>query len=104
MNIGSSTPAQQLAPLKDCFSINEVPTLVAKQFRVDIEAVTSETHFANDLGADLYQTAETLTHLCHRRVREPRPYGPPNVLAMNVPMGRSQHESGSASFGITRSR
>src|SRR5262245_29384334 len=52
---------------------------------------------------DLYQTAETLTHLCHRRVREPRPYpiGPPNVFAMNVPMGRSQHESGSASFGIS---
>src|SRR5262245_7542926 len=53
----------------------------------------------------LYQTAETLTHLCHRRVRAPRPYpiGPPYVFAMNVRVGRSQHESGSASFGISRS-
>jgi hypothetical protein len=51
----------------------------------------------------LYQTAETLTHLCRRRVRAPRPYpiGPPYVFAMNVSVGRSQHESGSASFGIT---
>src|SRR5215510_2453182 len=50
----------------------------------------------------LYQIAETLTHLCHRRVRAPRPYpiGPPYVFAMNVRVGRSQHESGSASFGI----
>ena len=53
MNIGSSTPLQQLAPLKECFSINDVRTLVAKQLRVDIEFVTSETHFTNDLGADL---------------------------------------------------
>jgi acyl carrier protein len=60
MNIGSSTPAQQLAPLKDRFSINEVRTLVAKQLRVDIEAVTSETHFANDLGADLLDRVELM--------------------------------------------
>src|SRR5262245_29424774 len=42
----------------------------------------------------LYQAAETLTHLCHRRVRARRPYpiGPPYVFAMNVRVGRSQHE------------
>jgi hypothetical protein len=41
-----------LMPVKECFSINDVRTLVVKQLRVDIELVTSETHFTNDLGAD----------------------------------------------------
>ena len=58
MNIGSSTPLQQLTPLKEYFSINDVRTLVAKQLRVDIEFVTSETHFTNDLGADLLDRVE----------------------------------------------
>ena len=60
MNIGSSTPLQQLTPLKECFSINDVRTLVAKQLRVDIEFVTSETHFTNDLGADLLDRVELM--------------------------------------------
>ena len=60
MNIGSSTPLQQLTPLKERFSINDVRTLVAKQLRVDIEFVTSETHFTNDLGADLLDRVELM--------------------------------------------
>jgi acyl carrier protein len=60
MNIGSSTPRQQLMPLKECFSVNDVRTLVAKQLRVDIEFVTSETHFMNDLGADLLDRVEMM--------------------------------------------
>jgi acyl carrier protein len=60
MNIGSSTPLQQLTPLKGCFSIKDVRTLVAKQLRVDIEFVTSETHFTNDLGADLLDRVELM--------------------------------------------
>jgi len=60
MNIGSSTPLQQLTPLKECVSINDVRTLVAKQLRVDIEFVTSETHFTNDLGADLLDRVEVM--------------------------------------------
>ena len=60
MNIGSSTPRQQLMPLKECFSVNDVRTLVAKQLRVDIEFVTSETHFMNDLGADLLDRVELM--------------------------------------------
>ena len=60
MDIGSSTPLQQLTPLKDYFSITEVRTLVAKQLRVDIEFVTSETHFANDLGADSLDRVELM--------------------------------------------
>jgi hypothetical protein len=46
--------------LKECFSINDVRTLVAKQLRVDIEFVTSETHFTNDLGADLLDRVELM--------------------------------------------
>ena len=64
MNIGSSTPPQQLTPLKECFPARrarpDVRTLVAKQLRVDIEFVTSETHFTNDLGADLLDRVELM--------------------------------------------
>ena len=60
MDIGSSTPPQQLMQVKECFSINDVRTLVAKQLRVDIEFVTSETHFTNDLGADLLDRVELM--------------------------------------------
>ena len=60
MDIGSSTPPQQLMPVKECFSINDVRTLVAKQLRVDIEFVTSETHFTNDLGADSLDRVELM--------------------------------------------
>jgi acyl carrier protein len=60
MNIGSSTPPQPLMPSKECFSIKDVRTLVAKQLHVDIEFVTSETHFTNDLGADLLDRVELM--------------------------------------------
>ena len=60
MDIGSSAPSQQLTPMRECFSINDVCTLVAKQLRVDIEFVTSETHFANDLGADSLDRVELM--------------------------------------------
>jgi acyl carrier protein len=60
MDIGSSTPLRQLTPSKECFSINDVRTLVAEQLRVDIEFVTSETHFANDLGADSLDRVELM--------------------------------------------
>jgi acyl carrier protein len=60
MNIGSSTPLQQLTPLKKCFSINDVRPLVAKQLGVDIEFVTTETHFTTDLGADSLDRVELM--------------------------------------------
>ena len=60
MDIGSSTPLRQLTPSKECFSINDVRTLVAEQLRVDIEFVTGETHFANDLGADSLDRVELM--------------------------------------------
>ena len=60
MEIGSATPPQCLTPNKEWFSINDVRTLVAKQLRVDVEFVTSETHFTNDLGADLLDRVELM--------------------------------------------
>ena len=60
MTIGSLTPLQQATPLKNCFSIDDIRTLVAKQLRVDLEFVTSETHFTNDLGADLLDRVELM--------------------------------------------
>src|SRR5215831_16109959 len=54
--------------------------------------------------SSLYQPAETLTHRRHRlrRARSQYLIGPPYVFAMDVPVGRRQDESGSASFGISR--
>jgi len=60
MTIGSLTPLQQPTPLRKCFSIDDVCTLVAKQFGVDLEFVTSETHFTNDLAADLLDRVELM--------------------------------------------
>jgi acyl carrier protein len=60
MTIGSFTPFQQATPWHECFSISDVRTLVAKQLGVDIEFVTSETHFTNDLGADLFDRVELM--------------------------------------------
>jgi acyl carrier protein len=58
MTISSLTPLH--TPLSGCFSIDEVRTLVAKQVGVDLEFVTSETHFTNDLGADLLDRVELM--------------------------------------------
>jgi acyl carrier protein len=52
MTIGSMTPLQQ-ATASRCFSIGDVRSLVAKQLNIDVELITSEAHFTNDLGADL---------------------------------------------------
>ena len=49
MNIGSFTPLQQLTSRQERFCINDLRTLIAKQLGVDIESVTTETHFTNDL-------------------------------------------------------
>ena len=59
MTIGSLTPPRQATPLR-ILSIDDVLTLVAKQLGVDIEFVTSETHFTNDLGADLLDRVELM--------------------------------------------
>jgi acyl carrier protein len=59
MIIGSLTPPQYATP-KECFLINDVCTLVAKQLGVDIEFVSPETHLTNDLGADFLDRVELM--------------------------------------------
>jgi hypothetical protein len=56
--------------------------------------LTQQPHVKN-------QAAERVTHRRHRlrRARRQYPIGPPYVFA--IPVGRRQHESGSASFGIS---
>jgi acyl carrier protein len=56
MTFGNFTPIQQASR----FSINDVRTLIAKQLGVDIDSVTSETHFINDLGADIFDRVELM--------------------------------------------
>jgi acyl carrier protein len=58
MTICSLTPLH--TPLIECFCIDDVRTFVAKQVGVDLESVTSETHFTNDLGADLLDRVELM--------------------------------------------
>ena len=60
MGIGSFTPLQQLTSRQERFCINDLRTLIAKQLAVDIESVTAETHFTNDLGADLLDRVELM--------------------------------------------
>ena len=60
MNIGGLTPLRRPRPLNEGLCIDDVRTLIAKQLGVDIEFVTSETHFTNDLGADLLDRVELM--------------------------------------------
>jgi len=60
MTIGRLTPLQRTTTLKECFSINDVRSLVAKHLDVDIEFITSEAHFTNDFGADLIDRVELM--------------------------------------------
>jgi acyl carrier protein len=53
MTIGSATPLQRATDLRKCLSVSDVCSLVAKQLNVDVDFITSEAHFTNDLGADL---------------------------------------------------
>ena len=46
--------------MRECFCIDDVRILVSKQLGVDLEFVTSETHFTNDLGADLLDRIELM--------------------------------------------
>jgi acyl carrier protein len=60
MTIGSLTPLQEPTPLNEVLCINDVCTLIAKQLGVDVEFVTSETHFTHDLGVDLIDRVELM--------------------------------------------
>ena len=60
MTIGSLAPLQGPTPLNERLCINDVCTLIAKQLGVDVEFVTSETHFTYDLGADFLDRVELM--------------------------------------------
>jgi acyl carrier protein len=60
MTIGSLAPLQGPTPLNEGLCINDVCTLIAKQLGVDVESVTSETHFTYDLGADFLDRVELM--------------------------------------------
>ena len=46
--------------MRECFCIDDVRTLVSKQLGVDLEFVTSESRFIDDLGADLLDRVELM--------------------------------------------
>jgi acyl carrier protein len=60
MTIGSLAPPERMTASRKCFSISDVRALVAKQLNVDVEFITSEAHFTNDLGADLIDRVELM--------------------------------------------
>ena len=41
-------------------SIGEVRSLISKQLNIEIEFITSDAHFTNDLGADLVDRVELM--------------------------------------------
>jgi hypothetical protein len=51
MTIGGFTPLQQATPLHECFSINDVRTLVAKQLGVELGARLSVVSVPDVRGA-----------------------------------------------------
>jgi acyl carrier protein len=51
MTIGSATPLQRATDLRKCLSVSDICSLVAKRLNVDVDFITSEAHFTNDLGA-----------------------------------------------------
>jgi acyl carrier protein len=60
MTIGSATPLQRATDLRKCFSISDVCSLIAQQLNVEVDFITSEAHFTNDLGADLIDRVELM--------------------------------------------
>jgi acyl carrier protein len=60
MTIGSLAPLEPSTASNKCLSIGDVRSLVAKQLNVDIEFITSDAHFTNDLGADLIDRVELM--------------------------------------------
>jgi len=68
-----------------------------------IDFLEDHNSYSRSKFDDLYQPAETLTHRrhCPCRARRQYPIGSVYVFAMDVPVGRRQDESGSASFGIS---
>jgi acyl carrier protein len=59
MNIGRAAPLHQAAPVQ-ALAISDLYTLIARHLGVDIDSVTREAHFTNDLGADWLDRVELI--------------------------------------------
>jgi acyl carrier protein len=60
MTIGSLTSNQQIAAVKEGFASKDIRTLIANHLGVDVNRVTDEAHFADDLGADWLDRLELM--------------------------------------------
>src|SRR5260221_2705977 len=52
MTISSLTSTQQTKAMHQVSSANDVRTIIANHLGIDVERVTDEAHFTDDLGAD----------------------------------------------------
>ena len=60
MTIGSLTSSQQITAVKEGFASKDIRTLIANHLGVDVNRVTDEAHFADDLGADWLDRLELM--------------------------------------------
>ena len=60
MTISSLTSTQQAKAIYQVPSANDVRTIIANHLGIDIERVTDEAHFTDDLGADWLDRLELM--------------------------------------------
>jgi acyl carrier protein len=58
MSIESMSVIEQTTAMRDGLAPGKIRALIAKHLDVEIERVTDEAHFANDLGADWLDRVE----------------------------------------------
>jgi acyl carrier protein len=58
MSIESMSVIEQTTAMRDGLAPGKIRALIAKHLSVEIERVTDEAHFANDLGADWLDRVE----------------------------------------------
>ena len=58
MSIESMSVIEQATAMRDGLAPGKIRALIAKHLGVEIERVTDEAHFANDLGADWLDRVE----------------------------------------------
>jgi acyl carrier protein len=58
MSIESISVIEQTSVMKDDIASGKIRALIAKHLGVEIERITDEAHFANDLGADWLDRVE----------------------------------------------
>jgi acyl carrier protein len=63
MTISSLTSTQQAKAIYQVPSANDVRTIIANHLGIDIERVTDEAHFTDDLGADWLDRLELMIEI-----------------------------------------